>query len=280
MTNSIVKKILSGKSITYEEEIKLNLSIQESNPGSTHLFMKNHKCTIAGDNTYRYFSNKINKEINGKSRVLDLGCGTGDLLEYLDINNKYYTGVDISEHEVNIAKTKYPSYDFVNQNFLNSNFKEKSFDLIISHMTFHMIKDTEDLLKKCKVILKNNGKFIALYRDMNFRDEILSSFMQVAFQHILTKYPKFSFSPANQNLKDDTYIEKVVKNNGFSNLKTESIEFTEVYDLKKISDFITNNYPLILMQDNDLSSIKEKIINNFPNKEYQISFKFKVIEIS
>jgi SAM-dependent methyltransferase len=46
--------------------------------------------------------------------VLDYGCGTGDFYKYLkrrDINVKY-TGVDINENFINLAKDKYPECIF------------------------------------------------------------------------------------------------------------------------------------------------------------------------
>ena len=43
-------------------------------------------------------------------RVLDLGCGTGDLLANLKPSKG--VGVDFSEHMINIARGKYPELDF------------------------------------------------------------------------------------------------------------------------------------------------------------------------
>jgi len=50
--------------------------------------------------------------IIGKS-IIDAGCGTGQLLKLIEIDPSKYLGYDISCEMINIAKKKYPSYDFI-----------------------------------------------------------------------------------------------------------------------------------------------------------------------
>ena len=48
-------------------------------------------------------------------RLLDFGCGTGHLLEYLQQHDRsgiQYSGVDLSETFIGIAKSKHPNADF------------------------------------------------------------------------------------------------------------------------------------------------------------------------
>ena len=49
-----------------------------------------------------------------KCSVLDFGCGTGDLYEYMKSNLKgefFYTGIDIVPEMIQIAQAKIPEYD-------------------------------------------------------------------------------------------------------------------------------------------------------------------------
>lgn len=52
-------------------------------------------------------------DISGK-RILDFGCGKGDFYGFLRDKNidVHYTGLDINENFINIAKEKYPRTDF------------------------------------------------------------------------------------------------------------------------------------------------------------------------
>lgn len=55
-------------------------------------------------------------------RILDLGCGTGDLTKEISKSGAYVTGMDLSSEMVAQASRKYPEIDFVvgNLNSLSS----------------------------------------------------------------------------------------------------------------------------------------------------------------
>ncbi len=63
--------------------------------------------------------------------LLDVGCGTGDLYEYLlQYENVLYTGIDIFEQGVKKAQIKFPGGEFLEQDFLK--LEDKSFDFVFS----------------------------------------------------------------------------------------------------------------------------------------------------
>jgi SAM-dependent methyltransferase len=71
--------------------------------------------------------------------LLDLGCGTANLLEYKIKNgfeNVIYSGMDISEKFVNVCKSKYPNTTFYCGDLLNPDFKLPSFDYVIMNGVF------------------------------------------------------------------------------------------------------------------------------------------------
>jgi trans-aconitate methyltransferase len=83
---------------------------------------------------------------NEVSSVLDIGCGFGDCCEYSKkMNPKIeYTGIDINQSLIDIAKDKYPDGtffcgDIVEKEFcgLISNNREKEFDIVISSGIFN-----------------------------------------------------------------------------------------------------------------------------------------------
>jgi len=81
-----------------------------------------------------------NVKLDGK-RLLDVGCGTGNLLEY--INSKgihvYYTGVDILEKMIDIAKSKQLNADFRHLDIFKDNvFAPDSFDIVYASGIFNL----------------------------------------------------------------------------------------------------------------------------------------------
>jgi len=61
------------------------------------------------------------------SRVLDVGCGFGDLLTYFKLRKIHvdYTGIDINSEFINIAKQKHPDTTFAVRDIETRKFKKK-----------------------------------------------------------------------------------------------------------------------------------------------------------
>lgn len=63
--------------------------------------------------------------------ILDVGCGTGDLYEYLlQFENVHYTGIDVFEEGIKKAKRKFPDGNFQHQDFLT--IEEAQYDFVLS----------------------------------------------------------------------------------------------------------------------------------------------------
>jgi cyclopropane fatty-acyl-phospholipid synthase-like methyltransferase len=94
------------------------------------------------------------QELNNAT-VLDYGCGTGDFYKYLkrrDINVKY-TGVDINENFVNLAKSKYPECTFKVMNADDDQF-EGFYDYIFICGVFNLqVPGVDDDLKNAMTTL-------------------------------------------------------------------------------------------------------------------------------
>lgn len=81
-----------------------------------------------------------NTELEGK-RLLDVGCGTGNLLEYINSKgiNVKYTGVDILDEMVIKAKSKQLDADFRYVDIFKENvFKPASFDVVYTSGIFNL----------------------------------------------------------------------------------------------------------------------------------------------
>lgn len=63
--------------------------------------------------------------------VLDVGCGTGDLYEYLlQFENIDYTGIDIFAEGIKKAQSKFPEGRFIERDFLT--LEDQTFDFVFS----------------------------------------------------------------------------------------------------------------------------------------------------
>lgn len=96
-------------------------------------------------------------------KILDLGCGNGRLVNFLDKNHQY-TGVDISSNLIKQAKKLHPKHKFQVGDMLDlSDLHNEHFDRLICVAAFHHIpsqKSRLEALKNMYTALKPDGTLI------------------------------------------------------------------------------------------------------------------------
>lgn len=75
-----------------------------------------------------------------KKSILDMGCGTGDLIKQLHqtTNNFTYLGLDILPEMIISAKKLYPTHKFECRNILEIPLEHKSYDIIYTSGMFNL----------------------------------------------------------------------------------------------------------------------------------------------
>lgn len=127
-------------------------SVMENSKDGLNLFEK-----------YDYVLETVVKRIyeNNALKILDIGCGTGNLINKLN-NHIQYTGMDQSIEMLLKAKKKFCNINFRLGNFLDEPFVNSEFDMIISTFAFHHLNtfEKEKAINLLLKYLKPNGKIV------------------------------------------------------------------------------------------------------------------------
>lgn len=105
---------------------------------------------------------KLLPDFRGK-RVLDLGCGYGWHCKYAVENGaEYVLGTDISGKMLETAKQKnsHERIEYRCAAMEDLRFSPKSFDVVISSLAFHYVRDFEPLAREIVSWLKDGGEFV------------------------------------------------------------------------------------------------------------------------
>lgn len=100
--------------------------------------------------------------IKNTDKVLDVGCGRGDILNYIQNKTKHAYGLDISKGNIAVAKrllnrnVKLFTQDITKKTKFPNNY----FDIIILTDVIEHIPDRYSLFKELKRILKKKGRLI------------------------------------------------------------------------------------------------------------------------
>lgn len=117
----------------------------------------------------KYHNEFICKYIEHGS-VLDIGCGYGSLVNYLNQKKIAATGVDNDEYSIGIAKMLFPTNNYISGT-LDESFEPRSFDYVILKDALHHIyeqNEFEEISACVKKVLKPGGKMIIFDPNVNF----------------------------------------------------------------------------------------------------------------
>jgi len=149
---------------------------------------------------------KILEEYDKHIEILDIGCGTGEFIQYankLGYLNTY--GIDISLTLVNIAKDKGIEKIAV-ADACNIPFKDNEFDFIILADVIEHIPNYGDCLMEAHRVLKKGGRAFIVYPNPNIVP--LLNFISSIGMKVNTKENKISLDSFKNSISGLFIIEK------------------------------------------------------------------------
>ena len=93
-------------------------------------------------------------------RILDLGCGTGQLTEKIAVSGANVLGLDSSPEMIAQARQNYPKLQFVLQDAAAMTFSDE-FDAVFSNAALHWMLDAERVAQGMARALRAGGRLIA-----------------------------------------------------------------------------------------------------------------------
>jgi trans-aconitate methyltransferase len=98
-------------------------------------------------------------DVKPGERILDLGCGTGDLAKQIQEHGAEVIAIDTSPDMIAKAKAKYPDMDFSVADGTDFHFDEP-FDTVFTNATLHWIHEQDKLIECVYKSLKTGGRFV------------------------------------------------------------------------------------------------------------------------
>ena len=110
---------------------------------------------------WRYGANLLELlEPQPGERILDVGCGTGQLTADIARSGAQVTGLDNSADMLADARKNYPELTFVVADAAGFDFPEP-FDAVFSNAALHWVKDAEGAVASIARALRPGGRFVA-----------------------------------------------------------------------------------------------------------------------
>lgn len=116
-------------------------------------------------------------------RILDLGCGTGDLTAQIAASGAQVVGLDASEAMLAAARKKYPALTFLHGDATKLPTPEQAFDAVFSNAVLHWIPDLTPVAQGLARVLRPGGRFVAEFGGIGCKETIYSTLRAVVKDH-------------------------------------------------------------------------------------------------
>lgn len=121
------------------------------------------------ESLYKKIVSLLDPDRNIDFKVLDIGCGRGELLGLLSgsVNSRCtLVGMDEMEDSIRTAKNNFPQIEFIREKFISSlPFDDNSLDIVLSVDTMECIPNKTVLLDEVFRVLKPGGKVLFAHWD-------------------------------------------------------------------------------------------------------------------
>ena len=113
-------------------------------------------------------------------RVLDLGCGTGEMLALLKRRSKFVVGVDLSEGMLKEARRKNPEVALIQADADRLPFADQTFDAVVSITLLQNVPSPSKTLGEIARVLKLGGFAVVTSLKRKHPPELLRSLVTKA----------------------------------------------------------------------------------------------------
>ncbi len=158
----------------------------------------------------RYWQRKTVDNIITSGKILDVGCGTGYALEYLQQKapkTKLY-GIDMTPEMLDIARVKVPSAEFKEGIVQKLPYSANTFDYVFSCEAFHHYEHQLQSLQEMQRVCKKEGTVIITDPECFFRS------IHWVFEH---------FEPGCVRVNTKTELKTLFEKVGFHHITQERI---------------------------------------------------------
>ncbi|WP_160690370.1 class I SAM-dependent methyltransferase [Clostridium sp. C2-6-12] len=147
---------------------------------------------------------------NSEGKLLDVGCGTGNILCKLVNGKRELFGIDLSENMVKECKKRMEDNAEIKvADAEHMPYKDNFFDVLICNASFHHYPHPEEVLKEMKRVLKSGGRLL-----------IGEGYALQPFRALLNLSFRFSNSGDFKSYGKNEFI-RMLENNGFSLAKVK-----------------------------------------------------------
>lgn len=149
------------------QDIDLKEAIREKWDESAQSYDSYHGHGIKSEEERSAWNRAFDKALpKGKLKILDVGCGTGEISHLLAEMGYLVTGIDLSDKMLAVAKSKFEASGYAALfecgDAENLSFSDGSFDIVLNRHLLWTLPHPKAALQEWKRVLKNGGHVVLI----------------------------------------------------------------------------------------------------------------------
>ncbi len=145
-----------------------NFNLNQYNDEYYRIYEATHNLSFDTIPSFKLLKDFLN--IQDGDVVLDAGCGSGHLVNYIVSGYSVDSyGIDFSETALKLAKTRYGSHEYIKADLHKISFHDESFDKILCFNVIEHILEQDSVMHEFHRILKKDGLIVL---GTNIKDSI------------------------------------------------------------------------------------------------------------
>lgn len=295
-----IKKFQSGEKLATSDWEAYLQDAHKKSPSMTPYAFSVY-CRADGLNSYEWLAKNAadhwakNPEADSRpADILDLACGDGYLYPKLAQAFAYraginYTGVDMSEGELTIARErigKNENVTLLQERAQTLSLADYSQDIVVSHMAFMLMTPAEEVLREISRVLRPGGKFFAIVNSRKMGGEFMKAASDVMIKVVDANIPNIENMPmGDSRVISEEQLNELIVANGLEEL---SVDTFAPFDLKvrdraeNIWRLYRDMYIVDLMPNREIERLRlalQSVANKFADDKGQIAYDFPMVLI-
>jgi len=160
------------------------------------------------------------------TRVLDVGCGSGNLAAEAASRGASVVGTDLSDAMVALARRHHPQLDFRQADAEQLPFADLTFDSVVSNLLIPHLPRPDAAVTEFVRVLKTGGRLAASMWDVPARSRLVGVMWEAIAEVGAPPPADIPHGPAAFKYSDGGELKELLRSGGLTEIELRQIEFT------------------------------------------------------
>lgn len=225
--------------------------------------------TADDETSYQRLARHVRDRSPDARRIVDVGCGSGELLHHLDAafgSSIELTGVDLVESELELACQRVPRATLICGDVAEL-FPLQGVDVAVAHLSFLSMARVREVLRRIHNALQPGGLLTFIIEDPTASQSFIAM-MAPLTRALHERYPGINLGvPERDGIEDEVTLRAVLKTTGFgSSIEIEPIVLSAHLTLDEIVEFGLRSYDFALLDKNAQAELRQRFRASFKNE--------------